>query len=72
MADPNVVDHGDEGDLGDDRAGPQRSRSGGTPPAVRSLPELPGREEDRDLPQARSTPETGHGYKTEQVKEGHI
>jgi formate dehydrogenase major subunit len=33
---------------------------------------LPSREEDRDLPQARHRPETGHGYKTEQVKEGNI
>jgi formate dehydrogenase major subunit len=33
--------------------------------------ELPSREEDRDLPGTRRGPETGHGYKTEQVKEGH-
>ena len=36
------------------------------------VPELPGREDDRDLPEARRRPETGHGFKTEQVKEGHI
>jgi formate dehydrogenase major subunit len=35
------------------------------------VPGAPGREEDRDLPQARRRPESGHGYKTEQVKEGH-
>ncbi len=35
------------------------------------VPELPSREEDRDVPVARHRPETGHGYKTEQVKEGH-
>ena len=34
--------------------------------------ELPSRETDRDLPPARHRPETGHGYKTEQVKEGHV
>jgi len=36
------------------------------------VPELPSREHDRDLPPARHRPETGHGYKTEQVKEGHV
>jgi formate dehydrogenase major subunit len=36
------------------------------------VPELPSREEDRDLPPARHRPETGHGFKTEQVKEGHV
>ena len=36
------------------------------------VPELPSREDDRDLPEARHRPETGHGYKTEQIKEGHI
>ncbi len=35
------------------------------------VPALPGREDDRDLPQARHKPQTGHGHKTEQVKEGH-
>jgi len=34
--------------------------------------DLPSREGERDLPSARHRPETGHGYKTEQVKEGHI
>ncbi len=35
------------------------------------VPELASKERDRDLPRARHRPETGHGYKTEQVKEGH-
>ncbi len=35
------------------------------------VPALPGREDDRDLPQARPEPETAHGHKTGQVKEGH-
>jgi formate dehydrogenase major subunit len=35
------------------------------------VPELPSRQEDRDLPPARGKPESSHGYKTEQVKEGH-
>jgi len=35
------------------------------------VPELPGKEEERDLPRARNKPETAHGHKTEQVKEGH-
>ncbi len=34
--------------------------------------ELPGRAEDRDIPEARRRPETSHGYEAEQVKEGHI
>ena len=37
-------------------------------PIVRPLPE---REDERDLPLTRRKPETGHGYKTEQTKEGH-
>lgn len=36
------------------------------------VPQLPGKEDDRDLPQARRKPETGHGHKTEQTKEGHV
>jgi hypothetical protein len=32
--------------------------------------ELPSREKDRDLPEAQKRPETGHGHKTEEVKEG--
>jgi len=36
------------------------------------VPDLPSREADRDLPLARHRPETGHGYKSEQVKEGHV
>ncbi len=36
------------------------------------VPELPGKEEDRDVPRARHKPETAHGHKTEQTKEGHI
>ena len=36
------------------------------------VPELPERECPRDLPAACRRPETGHGYKTEQVKEGHV
>jgi len=35
------------------------------------VPDLPPRETDRDLPPARHRPETSHGYKTHQVKEGH-
>ena len=35
------------------------------------VPDLPKREEDRDLPQARHRPQTAHGVETEQVKEGH-
>jgi formate dehydrogenase major subunit len=35
------------------------------------VPDLPSRETDRDLPPARHRPETSHGYKTHQVKEGH-
>jgi formate dehydrogenase major subunit len=35
------------------------------------VPDLPPRENDRDLPSAQHKPQTGHGYKTEQVKEGH-
>ncbi len=35
------------------------------------VPQLPSRENERDLPQARHKPETGHGHKTEQTKEGH-
>jgi formate dehydrogenase major subunit len=31
---------------------------------------LPGREKDRDKPEARHRPETSHGYKSEQTKEG--
>jgi formate dehydrogenase major subunit len=34
------------------------------------VPPAPGREKDRDLPAARHRPETGHGVKTGQVKEG--
>ncbi len=33
--------------------------------------QLPGRQDDRDLPQARKRPETAHGHKAGQVKEGH-
>jgi formate dehydrogenase major subunit len=33
--------------------------------------EAPGREDDRDVAAARRHPGTGHGHKTEQVKEGH-
>jgi formate dehydrogenase major subunit len=33
---------------------------------------IPAREQDRDLPPARHRQETGHGYKTQQVKEGHV
>lgn len=36
------------------------------------VPKLPSREQERDLPPARHRPETGHGYKTQQVKEGHF
>lgn len=36
------------------------------------VPELPGKSELRDLPQAQRRPETGHGHKAEQSKEGHI
>jgi formate dehydrogenase major subunit len=36
------------------------------------VPEMPDRQDDRDLPQVRRKPETGHGHKTEQIKEGHI
>jgi formate dehydrogenase major subunit len=35
------------------------------------FPKLPGNEKQRDLPQAQHKPETSHGHKTEQVKEGH-
>ena len=35
------------------------------------VPALPGREDDRDVAETRRKPETGHGHKTEQVKEGH-
>jgi len=35
------------------------------------VPELPDREEDRDLPAARHRPETGHHDKTDHTKEGH-
>ena len=35
------------------------------------VPRLPSREAERDLPAARHRPETGHGHKTGQVKEGH-
>jgi formate dehydrogenase major subunit len=38
----------------------------------RIVPEAPSREQDRDLPPARHRAETGHGYKTQQVKEGHV
>ena len=50
------------------RKGRERRRATSGP----LMPDLPGREEDRDLPQARRRPESGHGYKAEQVKEGHI
>ncbi len=36
------------------------------------VPSLPMNEQQRDLPQAQHKPETGHGHKTEQVKEGHV
>ena len=36
------------------------------------VPRLPSRANDRDLPAARHRPETSHGYKAEQIKEGHI
>ncbi len=36
------------------------------------VPELPDREYARDLPQARRRPGTGHGYKTDHTKEGHV
>ena len=35
------------------------------------VPALPGREDERDLPLTRHKPETGHGHKTGQTKEGH-
>jgi len=34
--------------------------------------ELSNRERDRDLPAARRRPETGHGIKADQTKEGHV
>lgn len=33
---------------------------------------LPGKEKERDLPQARRKPTTGHGHKAEQTKEGNV
>ncbi|MGH9583805.1 MAG: molybdopterin dinucleotide binding domain-containing protein, partial [Bryobacteraceae bacterium] len=33
---------------------------------------LPGKERERDLPKARRKPETGHGYKAEESKEGNV
>jgi formate dehydrogenase major subunit len=35
------------------------------------VPDLPPRDEERDLPEARRRPDTGHGHKTDQIKEGH-
>ncbi len=37
----------------------------------RFMPDLPGREEDRDLPQTRRKADTGHSHYAQQVKEGH-
>jgi len=36
-----------------------------------SVPALPDREQDRDLPRAQRRRDAGHSYKTEQGKEGH-
>jgi len=36
------------------------------------VPDLPGRENDRDLPVARHKPEAGHGVKAPHIKEGHV
>ena len=36
------------------------------------VPPLPGREQDRDLPAARTRPETRHEHKSGHVKEGHV
>jgi len=50
------------------RRGSERRRATSGP----IVPELPGREEARDLPPARHRPETGHGYKADHSKEGHV
>jgi formate dehydrogenase major subunit len=36
------------------------------------VPQLPGLEKERDLPEAQHRAHTSHGYKREQVKEGNI
>ena len=36
------------------------------------VPELPDKEPERDLPAARHRPGTGHGYKSDHAKEGHV
>ena len=36
------------------------------------VPDLPGREKDRDLPPAQNKPQTGHGFKADHIKEGHV
>jgi len=38
----------------------------------RLVKKLPGREQDRDLPQARHKPETSHGFKAMETKEGNV
>jgi formate dehydrogenase major subunit len=47
---------------------PGRRTRGAPPPP---LPDLPAREEDRDLQRARHRRDSSHQYETEQVKEGH-
>jgi len=49
------------------RRGTERRRATSGP----LVPEIPGKEAERDIPRARRKPETSHGYKTEPGKEGH-
>jgi hypothetical protein len=36
------------------------------------VPAVPDRQTERDLPELERKPETGHGHKTQQSKEGNI
>ena len=71
VADPNVSIMETKAisvNIGPGRARAARTRITSGP----IVPELPGHEEARDLPPARHRPGTGHGYKVDHAKEGHV
>ena len=71
VADPNVSIQESKAFTGMIEAG-RKSKGRRHLTSGRLVKKLPSREAERDLPQARHKPETKHGYKAFETKEGNV
>jgi len=71
VADPNVSIQESKAFTGNIEPG-RKSKGRRHVTSGRFVKKLPSREQDRDLPKVGHKPETKHGYKAEQTKEGNI